>query len=246
MSGRRGAVRAAWAATMAVLLAVPVCALGFNSQSLQAVARAAAGPAPQLGREYHPGLTGFGHVRPQEIFLGGDPTGLVRHIHWSGWGRGQAVGSGEAEYDWPGTSVAANGLTSGARVVAFHLGTCRGRRSYNALEWYFPKYGQLFDPHRYIDACTGESVGVPNPVSCPDVTLEDGAGTATTVIVSGLSCEGASHLIAEAPVAQYVPEGGRFMQSGFRCGTEGGHSGSVFSCEKGPLEFAYTVEPRRP
>jgi hypothetical protein len=245
MSRGRGNARAAWAAAVVLLLAVPVCALGFDSPSPQAVARPAVESAPRLGSEYHPGLTGFGLVRPKEIFLGGDPTGLVRHIHWSAWGTSQAVGSGEAEYDWPGTAAAANGLSSGARVVAFHLGGCRGRRSYNALEWYFPKYGQRFDAHRYIDACTGETVGVPKLVSCPDVTLEDRAGRATAIVVSAMSCESASRLIAEAPVAQYVPEGGRFMQSGFRCGTEGGDSGAVFSCEKGPLEFAYTVEPRR-
>ncbi len=243
MRGWRGNARVAWVATVAVLLAVPACALGFNAYSPQAGARAAAGPAPRLGREYHPGLAGFGHVSPKAISLGGDPTGFVRHIHWSGWGSSQAVGYGEAEYDWPGTAVAANGFTSGARVVAFHLGSCHRYRSYNAVEWYFPKYGQLFNPHRYINACTGEIVGIPKLVSCPDVGIKDGAGTATSVIVNAMSCESASHLIAEAPVAQYVPEGGRFIQSGFRCGTEGGDSGSVFSCEKGPLEFSYTVEP---
>jgi hypothetical protein len=236
MSGGRGN---AWAAVVAVLLAVAVCGLGFNVDP----ARAAAGPVPRLGRAYRPGLAGFGRVLPEKIFLGGDPTGLVRHIHWSGWGSGEAVGYGEAEYDWPGIAVAANGFTSGARVVAFHLGSCRGRRSYNALEWYFPKYGQIFNPHHYIDACTGEFVGSSKSVSCPNVELKEGAGTATGVIVSAMSCASASHLIAEAPVARYVPQGGRFIQSGFRCGTEGGASDSIFSCEKGPLEFSYTVEP---
>src|SRR5271157_5255980 len=126
-------------AALAALLAVAACALGVAAG--EASARAAARAAPRLGAAHSSGQSGFGGVRPKTIFLGGDPTGLVQHIRWSAWGGGEAVGHGDAEYDWPGTAVAANGFSSGARVVAFHLGSCRGRRSYNALEWYFPKYG---------------------------------------------------------------------------------------------------------
>lgn len=230
------------AEAVAVLLAVAVCALGFGAP--EASARAAAGTAPRLGAAYSRGQIGFGGVRPQKIFLGGDPTGLVEHIRWSTWGDGEAVGHGEAEYDWPGTAVAANGFSSGARVVAFRLGTCRGHRSYNALEWYFPKYGQSFDPHRYINACTGAFVGNPRASSCPNVQIRDGSGIATSVIVSGIACSTASRLIGETPVAKYLPGGGRFLESGFRCGSEGASNGApVFSCEQGPREFSYTVEP---
>jgi hypothetical protein len=55
--------------------------------------------------------------------------------------------------------VAANRPTKGAQIVAFHLGSCRGRSSYNAVEWFFPKYGESFNPRRYINACTGQYVG---------------------------------------------------------------------------------------
>ncbi len=190
--------------------------------------------------------SGFGDVRPQRIFLGGDPTGLVDGIRWSGWGGDRAIGYGDAEYDWPGTAVADNGPTPGARVVAFQLGTCRGRPSYNALEWYFPKYGQVFDPHEYLDTCTGATVGTPNVVSCPkNVRLADGAGTAAFIDVSAISCAAARRLIAQAPAAQYVVSGGRFMQSGFRCGTEGTRGGdsASFDCQRGRLEFAYMLTP---
>ncbi len=246
MSGRRGGARAAWATTATVLLlAVPACALGLSAQSPATGARVAAGAPPQLGRAASPIQSGFGRVRPQKIFLGGDPTGLVEHIHWTGWGASQAIGEGDGEYEWPGTAVAANGIGPGARVVAFHLGTCRGHPSYNALEWYFPKDGQVFSSHTYIDACTGAYVGAPKVVSCPNVRLTDGAGTATAVNAVAMSCKAASQLIAQAPVAQYMPGDGRFIQSGFRCGTEGGRelSSQVFSCEQGPREFSYLVEP---
>jgi hypothetical protein len=247
MSGRRGGARVAWAVAAAVLLpAVPACAQALGAYPPKAAAREAAGPAPpRLGRARSSEQAGFGRVRPLKIFLGGDPTGLVEKIHWTGWGDGQAIGSGEAEYDWPGTAVADNGIVPGARVVAFHLGTCRGHLSYNAVEWYFPKDGQVFDPHEYIDTCTGAVLGIPNVVSCPDVRLADGAGTATFVNVSAMSCETASRLIAEAPAARYLSTGGRFIQSGFRCGTEGakGPGSAGFSCQKGPLEFSYVAEP---
>ncbi len=221
---------------LVLLLLVPAAALSLRAWRSPLDARAASGSAPQLGRAYTRGVSGFGRVRPARIFLGGDPTGLVEHIHWSGWGAASALGEGYAEYDWPGTPVAGNGVSSAARVVAFHLGSCRGHRSYNALEWYFPEDGQLFNPHKYINTCTGEFVGAAvNPISCStNIQLKDGAGMVTSVLVSGISCQAASRLIAEAPAADYLPGGGRFIQGGFRCGTEGARWGPpIFACEKG-------------
>jgi hypothetical protein len=246
MSRRGGDARAAWVAAAIALLATAACALGMSALAPAATAGAGARAAPRLGRVQSSAQSGFGDVRPQRIFLGGDPTGLVDGIRWSGWGSDRAIGHGDAEYDWPGTAVADNGPTPGARVVAFQLGTCRGRPSYNALEWYFPKYGQVFDPHEYLDTCTGATVGAPNVVSCPkNVRLADGAGTAAFIDVSAISCAAARRLIAQAPAAQYVVSGGRFMQSGFRCGTEGtrGGSSASFDCQRGQLEFAYMLTP---
>ena len=37
---------------------------------------------------------GWGTPHPSEIFNGGDPSGLVTHIHWSGWGGASASGHG--------------------------------------------------------------------------------------------------------------------------------------------------------
>jgi hypothetical protein len=245
MSGRRGSARVVWVAIATVLLlAIGASAQGFNSHSPAAGAGGAADQTPRLGRAYSSEVVGFGNVRPRKIFLGGDPTGLVEQIHWTAWGTVQAIGEGAAEYDWPGTAVAANGIAPGARVVAFHLGTCRGHRSYNAVEWYFPKDGEVFEPHRYVDTCTGAFVGTPNVISCPDVELADGAGRATLVNAAGMSCKAARPLIAEVPAAKYLPAGGRFVQGGFRCGTEGSRAQStpLFSCQKGPLEFSFAVE----
>jgi hypothetical protein len=200
-------------------------------------------PAPRLGRTWGRSQSGYGTVRPTRVFNGGDPTGLVIHIHWSGWGSGEAIGRGDAEYVWPGTSVASNRLTSGARIVAFHLGTCRGHRAYNAIEWYFPKYGQTFNPNDYIDICSGQYVGgVPTETKCPDVRLPDEAGMATEVNVVNMTCAAASAIIAEINTTRFGSSESRFVQSGFRCGTEGtagGLQNAIFDCQVGEQEFLF-------
>jgi hypothetical protein len=100
------------------------------------------------------GQQGYGLAKPNTIFNGGDPTGLVRHIHWTSWGGPKATGSGVAEYVGPHQDVA-GGTEQSARVVAFHLGVCHGRVAYNAIDWYFPQHGQHFNAKTYIDPCTG-------------------------------------------------------------------------------------------
>jgi hypothetical protein len=220
-------------AALAVLLASAAMACAHTATA-----------APRLGRTWGAGQSGYGHVHPSTIFNGGDPTGLVVHVHWSGWGDSEAIGEGDAEYVWPGTSVADNGISSGARVVAFHLGTCRGHASYNAIEWYFPKYGQSFNPHQYINICSGSYVGaVPKEIACPTVRFANGSGTATEVQAFTMSCAQASEVIAASTITQYVAGGGRFVQSGFRCGTEGAEGGgtAMFGCQLGEREFLYSV-----
>jgi hypothetical protein len=207
-------------------------------------ALAASRQPPRLGRPWRPYQIGYGTVRPTHIFNGGDPTGEMTHIHWTGWGSSQAIGEGDAEYVWPGTSVASNGDTPGARVVAFHLGACRGHLSYNAIEWYFPKYGQSFSPHAYINICTGKYVGyVPRETECPDVQLAD--GVATEVKTIDMTCSAASTIIAETNTTQFGTGEGRFIQDGFRCGTEGTGSGlpnALFDCQMGEQEFLFLTD----
>jgi hypothetical protein len=101
--------------------------------------------------------TGFGAVKPSEIFNGGDPTGLVTHVTWSSWGGAQAKATGTAEWVGPNQSVA-QGTEQSATVVAFNLGTCDGKLMYQAVEWYFPEHGQAFNPGQYENICTGSYV----------------------------------------------------------------------------------------
>jgi hypothetical protein len=99
---------------------------------------------------------GFGQAKPTEIFLGGDPTGLVSGITWSSWGGSQAVGSGASTYVAPNES-AAQGSVQTATVVASDLGTCGGVAAYQQVIWYFPSEGQTAATtgNSVIDACTG-------------------------------------------------------------------------------------------
>ena len=79
---------------------------------------------PVLGRTWAPDQKGYGQSHPTTVFNRGDPTGLVRRIRWQNWGNSIAIGEGVSTYVWPGTSLGDNPPRSGARIVAFHFGTC--------------------------------------------------------------------------------------------------------------------------
>lgn len=116
-------------------------------------------PLPTLGLALDPRLQqGYGETEPRIIDSGGDPTGIVTGIVWRSWGAPQATGVGTSEYVAPGQLVV-EGHDATATVVAFNLGSCGGHSSYQAVEWYFPEYGESFSPHDYINPCTGQHVG---------------------------------------------------------------------------------------
>ncbi len=120
-----------------------------------AAATAAASAVPILAGPWSMGQKGYGHAKPRTIFNGGDPTGLVKMIHWTSWGGHRATGTGTAEWVGPHQIVAQGQFEKGAKVVLFQLGSCHGRAAYNAIEWYFPSHGQKFSSGTYINACTG-------------------------------------------------------------------------------------------
>lgn len=115
-------------------------------------------PVPVLGTVWGPGgQQGYGVAHPDTIFNGGDPTGLVTKVRWQSWGSPTAVATGISSD--PGNGIVANAVQRQATVRAFDLGRCQGKLMYRAIEWYFPADGQKFDPHKYINICTGEYVG---------------------------------------------------------------------------------------
>ena len=186
----------------------------------------AASRLPVLGASWGGDQEGYGQPHPANVSNGGDPTGQVRRIRWASWGKKMATGTGTSTYVWPGTGVANNPPVTGARIVAFHLGTCRGQPSYNAVEWFYPRYGESFDPAHYINACTGTYEGIdPRLVRCPNVAIEGSARRATTVYAVNMTCKAARPLIAHSSAARFVPPRRgffwHFIESGYRCGTAG-------------------------
>lgn len=197
---------------------------------------------PVLGHSWGPNQEGYGKARPAIVYNGGDPTGMVTNIRWTSWGGKEAIGAGTSTWVWPGTCVGCNRPIAGARIVAFHRGQCRGAASYNAVEWFFPKYGETFNPHVYINACTGAYVGYSGTMPrCSNATTKDGR-VAFKVQATGLSCRAAKQVIATAAVIRYLRHAGRFLVGRFRCGTEGDLAGAaIFECALGNRDLLFEV-----
>lgn len=116
-------------------LVLVACALG-------AVSAASAGAAanPVLGAKAFtaPYGKGFGTAEPSEIFNGGDPSGSVTHIKWSGWGNPTAIGYGLNPIFKPHGGY----YRKPARIElrATRLGKCGERVAYTRLEVRVPKH----------------------------------------------------------------------------------------------------------
>ncbi len=109
---------------------------------------------PVLGSLWGKYQTGYGSIKPTTVISGGDGASEVTDITWQSWGKPQAIGHGKALYV-TANETAAQASLEPATAVAFNLGTCNGKAAYNAFEWYFPEYGQKYNPNKYTNACTG-------------------------------------------------------------------------------------------
>jgi hypothetical protein len=121
-----------------------------------------------------------------------------------------------------------------ARVVAFNRGTCGGMRSYNAIEWFFPRYGESFSPSQFIRTCSTNRMRVqaPHEEHCPDVTLSDGVTVLSEIDTIHVTCPDADALITQAPVLENA-SGGPFAFGAYRYGTQGPIGGlpTLFDCQ---------------
>lgn len=76
---------------LALVAVAPV--LGREPTAVSPAARTAG--AVVLGSKgFAPRGAGWGNAHPSRIFNGGDPSGLVTHIHWTRWGDSLASGRG--------------------------------------------------------------------------------------------------------------------------------------------------------
>ena len=88
---------------------MPGSTAGPSSTSTTSAAHGgAAGTAPTLGvaTAWGASAVGFGQVKPAEISLEGDPTGMLTGITWQSWGGGTATGTGTSTYVGPNQSAA--------------------------------------------------------------------------------------------------------------------------------------------
>jgi hypothetical protein len=76
---------------------------------------------------------GWGNQHPSEIFNGGDPSGLVTHIHWSSWGGRTASGHGLNAIFKPTGGYYSELVT--IQLHAYHKGRCtaHGPMAYQRL-----------------------------------------------------------------------------------------------------------------
>jgi hypothetical protein len=105
--------------------------------ALATSANAAADPVLGAKGFASPYGNGFGTAEPSEIFNGGDPSGSVREIKWSGWGNPTAIGSGLNPIFKPHGGY----YRKPARIElrATGLGKCGKQAAYTKLEIRVPK-----------------------------------------------------------------------------------------------------------
>jgi hypothetical protein len=107
------------------------CTNGQGGKFTEGKAPATPNSVPVLGAGGVPAV-GFGKTKPSEVYFGGDPTGLFKHLSWSRWGYASATGSGSGYYDPPNVSTA-DSVPAHVLLLASSLGVCHGKLAYREL-----------------------------------------------------------------------------------------------------------------
>jgi hypothetical protein len=125
---------------LAALLLIALTAAAAVAAGASAEEIAPAEPIPVLGSKSFatPYGAGFGKAEPEVIFNGGDPSGEVSEIHWTGWGNPIVIGYGKNPIFKPHGGY----YRKPARVElrATELGKCGPRAAYTRLELRVPKH----------------------------------------------------------------------------------------------------------
>ncbi len=142
---------------------------------------------------FAPQGAGFGTAHPGRIFNGGDPSGMVSSIRWTGWGGGVAHGRGLNPIFLPQGGYFAHR----ARVLlrAHRVGRCGSGPAYRELDIRLPQWpgGPLGPWWRWAAAktiCTAGEIDASNPPGyCGRVGSRDYTpGTVFSVVAYRLSC----------------------------------------------------------
>jgi len=91
-------------------------------------------------QSFEPKGFGWGNVHPSRIFNGGDPSGLVTHIHWTRWGDSIATGRGLNSISKPHGGYYPEPVT--IELHASNLGHCTasGSLAYRRLSFRVPSH----------------------------------------------------------------------------------------------------------
>jgi len=194
-----------------------------------ALALLLASSPPVLGSHDYsaPVGAGFGEIAPRTISNGGDPSGIVVHIHWTGWGRPIAHATGRnAIFRLMGGYFSP---LAHVQLRARDLGTCPGhrQRAYRTLEVRAPQWpggplGSWFKWSGTEDVCD-DSAYIPNydPGHCTSVGGEYRPGAITSIRVYKIRCGHARRVAARvrrwARPAGCEQHGCRTRILGLRC-----------------------------
>lgn len=110
-------------------------------------------------KAFAPSGAGFGRVKPSKIYLGGVPSGLIKHVHWRHWGKKRALGHGRTYIYKPQGGYYKGSVR--AKLRAHSLGHCGGHhvRAYRHLSARIPKHpGGPLGPWRSWGTLGGQTI----------------------------------------------------------------------------------------
>jgi hypothetical protein len=123
------------AVCVAVVVSLPVGTAGAVARWQGTAPAATVARGPVLGSKSFAGPrgVGWGTYRPREIFNGGDPSGMITSITWTGWGNPTATGYGKGWIFKPGGGYYANAVTVELRADTLGHCTAAGPAAYRHL-----------------------------------------------------------------------------------------------------------------
>jgi hypothetical protein len=123
-----------------------IALLALTAVLAGATAGSASAPVPVLGSDPGYDTKGFGHAHPSLIVWGGEAvTFNLDHVRWKHWGAKQATGTGKGWLVPPGKPISGGHIVT-ENLVAYDLGTCKGKRAYRRMARIVPSLGQHFHP----------------------------------------------------------------------------------------------------
>jgi hypothetical protein len=184
---------------------------------------------------------GFGTAHPRRIFNGGDPSGTVTSIHWTGWARAVAHGRGLNPIFKPQGGYFAQ--RARIRLRAQRLGRCGAGPAYTRLYVRLPQWpgGPLGPWWRWAAAktlCTAGEIDASSPPGyCGRVgSRDDTPGTVFSLVAYRLSCRTARRAAGVLRRAGCGAGGCRRHVGSLRCRLERVRSGEGTSFGRHPAQ----------